>query len=106
MLNPRDHYFGLKQEININLISNIVINMNMQCNSTYSPRRGEESHATSSNTVHVSPIQQGVGVSHEASITPRRQIQVRSSIDADIGTFHTNVQVSCSYVNLFVVSAH
>ena len=63
--------------------------MNMQCNSTsYSPRRGGESHTTSSNTVHVSPIQHQVGVSHEAaaSPTPRRQIQVRSSIDADIGT--------------------
>ena len=62
--------------------------MNIHCNSTsYSPRRDEE-YITSSNTVHVSPIQHQVGVSHEAaaSPTPRRQIQVRSSIDADIGT--------------------
>ena len=67
--------------------------MNIQCNSTsYSPRRGGESHTTSSNTVHVSPIQHQVSVSHEAaSPTPRRQIQVRSSIDADIGMSYSNV---------------
>ena len=80
--------------------------MNMQCNSTsYSPRRGGESHTTSSNAMQVSPIQQ-VGVSQEAAPpTSRRQIQVRSSIDADIGTSHSNILKyqmlnRCSFVNL------